>query len=96
MDDGAELHGCLVDFGGSVEFGFVGVDVESSPEELLVLWAEFFGCGLLVNEFSEEAGDLLFVDVVFVGRDLSVGVSIEEVFGEYLVDVLLFVHDCWP
>ena len=96
MDDGAELHGCLVDFWGSVEFGFVGIDVESSPEELLVHWAEFFGFGLLVDEFSKEASCLLFVDVVFGRCDLSVGVSIEEVFGEYLVDVLLFVHDCWP
>ena len=84
-----------MDFGGAVEFGFVGVDVESSPEELLVLWAELFGCGLLVDEASKEADYLLFVDVVFGGCDLSVGVSIEEVFGEYLFDVLLFVHDCW-
>ena len=85
-----------MDFWGSVEFGFVGVDVESSPEEFLVLWAELFGGGFLVDELSEAAGCLLFVDVVFGRCDLSVGVSVEEVFGEYSVDVLLFVHDCWP
>lgn len=84
-----------MDFWGSVEFCFVGVGVEASPEELLVLWAELFGCGLLMDEFPDGVVCLLFVDVVFVRCDLAVGVSVKEVLGEYLVDVLLFVHDGW-
>ena len=85
-----------MDFGGSVKLGFVGVDVESSPEELLVRWVDLFGGGFLMDEFPEAAECLLFVDVVFGRCDLSIRGSIKEVFGEYSVDVLLFVHDGWP
>ena len=82
-----------MDFGGSVELGFVGVDVESSPKEFLVRWADLFGGGFLMDEFPEAAECLLFVDVVFGRCELLVCGSIEEVFGEYSVDVLLFVHN---
>ena len=87
----SEFHWRLVNFGVAVELGYVGVLCESSFEEVGCVCVVVL-CFKDVDHVFDCVDDVLSFGDGCVESELSVRCLVEELFVEYSLDVVLFVH----